>query len=363
MKIAFFNTNKSWGGGEKWHLDTAIQLLSRDHDITLFAFKDSELYKRAIRAGIHVYGYHVTNLSFLNPVKIFRVSLLFRKLNLDAVILNLSTDVKLAGVAAKIAGVKKIVYRRGLPVPVSNNILNRFLFRRVLTHIIANTLEIKKRILTKNPQLVQENKITVIYNGIDPLAGTEQYSDNELTKDMHGVIIGSAGRLSEEKRQDCLIDMAGLLLRKDLDFSLLIAGDGNMLQSLKTKVTQLGLEQHVFFPGFVANMNGFYNSIDIFALTSSWEGCSNAILEAMQHGLPVVAFNNSSLPEMIENNINGFLAENENVDDLADKMELLIRNDHLRKRFGIAAIERMRNKFNKQKNIDLLEKLLLQSRV
>lgn len=360
MKIAFFNTNKSWGGGEKWHLDTAIDLLSMDHDITLFAYKDSELYKRAQNTGIHVYGYHVTNLSFLNPFKIIMISRLFRKLNIDAVILNLSIDVKLAGIAAKIAGIKKIVYRRGLPVPVSDNMLNRFLFRRILTHIIANSLEIKKRILTKNPQLVQENKITIIYNGIDPLTGIEHQPDPELTKYTHGVIIGSAGRLSEEKRQDYLIDMAGLLLRKDLDFSLLIAGNGNMLQPLKTKVKQSGLEQHVFFPGFVANMNGFYNSIDIFALTSSWEGCSNAILEAIQHGLPVVAFNNSSLPEIIENNVNGFLAENENVEDLADKMELLIRNDDLRKRLGITAMEQIGNKFHKQKNIDLLEKLLLQ---
>ncbi len=360
MKIAFFNTNKSWGGGEKWHLDTAIHLISRNHNITLFACKDSELHKRAKQAGVHVCGCHVTNLSFLNPFKIFIISRLFKKLNVDAVILNLSTDVKLAGIAAKIAGIKKIVYRRGLPVPVSDNMLNRFLFRRILTHIIANSLEIKKRILAKNPQLVQENKITVIYNGIDPPAGTEHQPDHNLTKDTHGIIIGSAGRLSEEKRQEYLIDMARLLLRKDLDFSVLVAGDGNMLQSLKNKVKQLGLEQHVFFPGFVTNMTGFYNSIDIFALTSSWEGCSNAILEAMQHGLPVVAFNNSSLPEIIENDVNGFLAENENVEDLADKMELLIRNDHLRKRIGIVAMQRMSNKFNKQKNIDLLEQLLMQ---
>jgi glycosyltransferase involved in cell wall biosynthesis len=242
--------------------------------------------------------------------------------------------------------VKKIIYRRGSPVFVRNTLMNRLLFRHVLTDIIANSDQIKRNILQNNPKLTDDGKITIIYNGVDGLLPQEKDSGREPFVRTHGVVLGTAGRLSQEKGMDWLINMARELKTKKLDFILLIAGEGPLLEVLKQKSHEAGLDDHICFCGFVADMEKFYGSLDLFILTSAWEGCSNVILEAMHNGLPVVAFNNSSIPEMVRDNISGFLVRNKDGRALADKVELLIRDPMLRAQFGNAGKRIVREKYD-----------------
>ncbi len=79
---------------------------------------------------------------------------------------NLSGDMKIASIAGKMAGVPKIIYRRGSAIPIRNSPINRYLFRRVITKIMANSKETKRTILANNQSLVPDDKIRVIYNGV-----------------------------------------------------------------------------------------------------------------------------------------------------------------------------------------------------
>jgi glycosyltransferase involved in cell wall biosynthesis len=291
----FFNSNRVWGGGEKWHLGTALLMQGEKLRVTLFAQPESVLIRRARQAGIPSHEMGVSNMTFLNPFKVMKLTLLLRKLRVRVIFLNLPSDVKFAGISARLAGVEKIIYRRGSPVPVRNTIMNRFLFRHVLTHIIANSEKVKQNILQNNPEMVNDQKITIVYNGIDGSRSLQAGPCREAKDDLHGVIIGTAGRLSQEKGQEWLIDMAGILRDKGLDFTLVIAGEGPLKDPLIRKTRSLGLEDNIHFKGFIADMDEFYCSLDLFVLTSHWEGCSNVILEAMDWGLPVVAFHNSSV--------------------------------------------------------------------
>jgi glycosyltransferase involved in cell wall biosynthesis len=347
-----------WGGGEKWHIGTAFMMKERNFDVTVFAQPGSELISRTRKAGISSFGIKVTNMSFLNPLKVMRLARIFRKLHTQVIILNLPSDVKFAGIAARLAGVKKIIYRRGSPVPVRNSMMNRFLFRHVLTHIIANSDQIKRNILQNNPKLVNNQKITIIYNGIDRSLPMPDHALQELTTHTHGVIIGTAGRLSQEKGQEWLINMAADLKEKGLDFTLLIAGEGPIKDTLEQKCKDLDLTDYIHFGGFIAEMDKFYSIINLFVLTSAWEGCSNVILEAMHQGLPVVAFNNSSIPEMVQNNVNGYLVRNEDGKELVEKVEILIRDPHLRVKLGEAGKQIVSEKYNLNNSYDQLTALI-----
>ena len=359
--ICFFNSNREWGGGEKWHIGTALMLKEHHFDVTLFAQSGSELIRRTQKAGIPAYGMRVSNMSFLNPLKVIRLAMSFRKLKVQIIILNLPSDVKFAGIAARLAGVKKIIYRRGSPVPVRNSLMNKLLFRYILTHVIANSDLIKRNILRNNPTLVNDQKITIIYNGINGTFPQKAHSWQEKNTERKRVIIGTAGRLSQEKGQEWLINMAGLLKDKGLDFSLHIAGEGPLRESLIRKSRALDLAEHIRFIGFVENMEEFYSSLDLFVLNSSWEGCSNVILEAMAQGLPVVAFNNSSIPEMVKDQVNGFLVKNGDSRDLAEKVARLISDASLRKKFGEAGNQLVREKYNLNRSFDQLMALIQQS--
>jgi glycosyltransferase involved in cell wall biosynthesis len=137
-----------------------------------------------------------------------------------------------------------------------------------------------------------------------------------------------------------------------------IAGEGPLKDPLIRKTRSLGLEDNIHFKGFIADMDEFYCSLDLFVLTSYWEGCSNVILEAMDWGLPVVAFHNSSVPELVQDTVNGFLVKNGNAGDLAEKVELLSINNGLRLNYGKAGRQIAREKFNLQKSFDQLMALI-----
>lgn len=357
MNIAFFNSNKAWGGGEKWHLQTALDLIKRNYNVYIFAEKNNELFNRSLNENLTVFGCHITNLSFLNFIKMIRFIRLFKKLHINVIILNLSSDVKFAGIAAKLAGVKKIIYRRGLPVPVKNNAFNKFIFKNILTHIIANSQTIKLKILENNSNLISSDKIFVIYNCVENKI-TSINRPNNIFTETKGIILGSAGRLSAEKRQNCLIEMAGMLKEKGTIFTLIVAGTGELWKSLKYKTKEMDLDDRIIFTGFVNNMDDFYNKLDIFILTSSWEGCSNAVLEAMQWKKPVIAFDNSSFHELIINGETGFLVKDGDINDLAEKTALLINNTDLREKFGTASHRLIETKFSREKSISQLEDLI-----
>ena len=160
--ICFFNTVSVWGGGEKWHLEMALYLKAKGHTIVMMVHPFGELSKRSLNSGLHVVPVALSNSSFLNPFKVKKVQGLFEDHKIDRVILNLPRDMKCGGLAAKRAKVKEIIYRRGSAVPIRNDFINSYLFRRVLTKILANSPATKDSLLQNNPKLVPHEKITVI---------------------------------------------------------------------------------------------------------------------------------------------------------------------------------------------------------
>ena len=90
------------------------------------------------------------------------------------------------------------------------------------------------------------------------------------------------------------------LQNKEHQFKLLIAGEGRLLHSLQKKAKKLGIEDQVEFLGFVEDMPAFFRSLDIFLLSSHYEGFGYVIAEAMASRKPVVAFDIKSSGEIID---------------------------------------------------------------
>ncbi|MBE9468694.1 MAG: glycosyltransferase [Bacteroidetes bacterium] len=355
--ICFFNSCKAWGGGEKWHYDIAILLQKKKYSITLITNKHSELYNRAVNSNIQTISIKISNLSFLNPIKLLKISRLFKKHSSNTVILNLPSDLKAAGIAAKIAGVENIIYRRGSAIPIKNSFLNRFLFKKIITEVIVNSNETKKTLNANNPNMIDEKKIKLVYNGID-LKKYDKTISKIYKKENNEIILGSAGRLSKQKAQKYLIDIAGKLKLKNINFKLLIAGDGELKSELVAYAKKLNVENEVVFLGFVENIKTFMNSLDIFLLTSLWEGFGYVIVEAMACKKPTVAFNVSSNPEIIADKKTGFLIDNFDIDEFTEKIELLICDEKLREKFGNEARELVEKKFQIDNTFMQIEKIL-----
>ena len=126
------------------------------------------------------------------------------------------------------------------------------------------------------------------------------------------IVLGCAGRLSEEKGHLFLLEMMHYLLANGNRFRLLIAGEGRLLHSLQKKVRKLGIGKQVEFLGFVEDMPAFFRSLDIFLLSSHYEGFGYVIAEAMASRKPVVAFDIKSSAEIIQHGVTGYITERNN---------------------------------------------------
>lgn len=114
---------------------------------------------------------------------------------------------------------------------------------------------------------------------------------------------------------------------------------------------KLGVADDINFVGNMKEVYKYYNSAEIFVLTSNYEGFPNALIEAMHFGLACISTDCPTGPaELIDNEINGFLIPMNNVTALADKLEILIKDKNTRELFGNKAIDVV-SKFEMQKVI------------
>ncbi len=358
--ICLFNSQRSWGGGEKWHVDVASHLVRKGYKVLFISSPDSPLARKMQEIGVSGYQIRVSNLSFLNPFKVIKLAGIFRREKVVSLVTNLSGDMKVASNAARFAGVPKIVYRRGSAIPIRNTPINRYLLRRVVTRIIANSEEVKRTILVNNSNLVPEDKISIVYNGVSLARYNSDAAPLYHAQDKE-IVLGCAGRLSEEKGHEHLLELMKILSNSSYRFKMLIAGEGRLLNMLQKKASKLEVEERVEFLGFIKDMPAFFNSIDVFLLTSSYEGFSNAVLEAMASAKPVISFDVRSTREVIDHGVTGYVGKENSVEEMASWILELAADESRRKEMGLKGRERIEASFSFEKCLEEIITLLTRS--
>jgi glycosyltransferase involved in cell wall biosynthesis len=355
--ICFFNSNRAWGGGEKWHFTTCKEFSRRGHKTFLVTNAGSVLEGRAREERVDSFPFRINNLSFINPIKILILMAFFKSQKVDAVVLNLPADLKVAGLAAKLAGVKRIIYRRGMPHPLRNTWLNRFLFQKVLTHVVVNSEEIGRSLNVGNEAWFPQEKMVLIYNGVDTRKVID-HSRKLIEREENEFIIGSAGRLTEQKGQKYLLEMAQLLKKSGHRFVIYIAGEGELKNALIKSIHEKELSEEVKLLGHVEDMSAFFNSLDAFVFTSLYEGSANTLIETLQHGVPSIAFDVSSNPEIIQHEKTGLLAPAFDVTELTRLTLRLLDEEQTRARLVQGGLDLVNERFNSERNLGGLEKIL-----
>jgi glycosyltransferase involved in cell wall biosynthesis len=356
--ICFFNSNRKWGGGEKWHLEMASFTAIAGNSVVLACHSGSELEKKAKAANLEVFPICISNLSFLDPFKVFRIKKMLRKHKIDTLIVNLPSDLKVAGLAARMAGNVRVIYRRGSAIPVKNSLMNRMIFRKHVDDILVNSQETGRTILANNPGLFPAERIHVIYNGIDLQEFEKQEGTSLYQKQGDELILATAGRLSEQKGHNLLFKALQRLKTTGIPFRLLIAGDGEMKEEIMQMAQQMGLSENVTFLGFLENIKPLLDQCDIFLLPSKWEGFGYVLVEAMACRKPVIAFHASSNPEIVADGESGFLVKDFNTDQFAEMIFLLANNPTLRLQMGEKGRKRVEERFTLERAVKEMEALI-----
>lgn len=153
----------------------------------------------------------------------------------------------------------------------------------------------------------------------------------------HQVI--AAGRYDPQKGFDRLIESWALVSRTHPSWTLRIYGDGGLRTNFQERIDQLGLTDNCILEHTVPNIADKYCESSIFVLSSRFEGFGMVITEAMACGVPPVSFACPCGPrDIIADGVDGLLAENGNIAELAEKICFLIENEDARKQMGKQAL-------------------------
>ena len=149
----------------------------------------------------------------------------------------------------------------------------------------------------------------------------------------------TVSRLRAEKGLDVLLEAAALLAHRGFVFQLHMAGDGPDRETLAQQCVHSGLSNHVVFRGALhpEQLHREWSEADIFVLPSRTEAMPVSLLEAMSHGLAIVATKVGGVPELIEEGVTGTLVPPESALELADALARVLENSGLRNHLGTAA--------------------------
>jgi glycosyltransferase involved in cell wall biosynthesis len=187
---------------------------------------------------------------------------------------------------------------------------------------------------------VPAGRCELIENGIDlneyTRRRTAAAAKARLGLEPGRLLIGAVGRLSPEKGFDLLIGAVDRLLQGGRDVGLVIFGAGGERAALEALAGQLGRTDRVRLAGYCADLPGWYEAMDVFALSSLREGLPNVLLEAMALEVPVVATRIAGVPQLVEHGANGLLVEPGSTDALAGALDRLLGDPALRQRLATA---------------------------
>lgn len=239
----------------------------------------------------------------------------------------------------------------------NKSILHKTILKYVLKK--ADVVTSTSLIMAKETMKYTNKNIKVIPFGVDLEVFTPMKVNNLF--DEKDIVIGTIKSLEEKYGIEYLIRAFKFLVDKypHLPLKLLIVGGGSLENSLKNIVKKLGIENKTIFTGRVpfSEVPKYHNLLSVFVAISDSESFGVAVVEAMACEKPVVVSNVGGLPEVVENDITGFIVPPRNPEKTAEAIEKLILDEQLRLKMGKAGRERVIKLYDWNKNVEEMIKI------
>jgi glycosyltransferase involved in cell wall biosynthesis len=234
------------------------------------------------------------------------------------------------------------------------------------------------RIITVSRELVHDlsrwygknvaRKATSVFNGVDPhfFAPSTELRKNTREKlqiQDDQFLLMTSGTLNREKGHHLAIKSLMRVQREFPNTKLIIVGTGHLQTTLQKQIQENSLQESVIFTGFVPNhhMPKYYNAADLYLMpTLRIEGLPFVLLEAMSCAKPVIATRTGGNPSLITGGENGFLIEPGNIQQLAQHITTIFRDEKIQKRLSTSARETIMKDFTIDKMVDETVKIMRQ---
>ena len=352
-RIGFFISDNKWKNYHRWAYNTAKALYVEGYEVFVITPRQSKLHTRLKGYGMKVVNYKKSGIMLLD---FYRLSKICKKYKLDNLVINYPDDIRVSALVAKYCLLEKLVFRRGtIPVKTKNKIDN-YLAKKYISSVITNSKANMESIRANKSSVFRKKPIRVVYNGIQ-----EKFSGSKMEGfDYHRngeLIVG----LSNCANNSAFCTRFFEYLKKaDIDkesITFLIFPDRKHGSYFSGNVKQISLPKSVRLTGQEAHLSEFMSKIDVYLSPVVENSFNYSLIYAMAQKKPVIGFSEGSNPEVIGDQENGFLVENDNFDELLEKIETL-RDDKLRRSMGENGLRTVKNTFNFREAAHQIQKIL-----
>lgn len=328
MKIIHIDTGRDFRGGQDALLRLAAGLRLRGHRQLIACPRESPLASRAEAEHLEVV-----------PLEAGALSSLRRRIATDRFDIVHAHTGRAQNIAVLVSAglpLRRVVSRQVAFEP-RHSLIHRWKYAKTCHGVIANSAYVRRMLLSSG---VPAETIEVISPGIQlppELPSAEARANARaafgFTRDYF--VVGHAGAFTHEKGQDIVLDAALLLGSQMQEIRFLLAGDGPERSAVAVRAPDI-----VILPGFLDDLSEFYAALDLFIMPSRAEAWGLAALNAMAHGLAVIACDVGGLHELVAADKTGWLISPESPAALAAAVQLAFANPDLRREYGRNGRER-----------------------
>jgi glycosyltransferase involved in cell wall biosynthesis len=351
IKVIHAISDTNIGGAGRWILTFLSEVNTKEFDIKIILPEESKLIPELEKLKANYFAVPGMADKSFDRLVIGKIKKILKAEKPDIVHAHAAIS---ARIAAYLAGVKRITYTRHSVFEPKRSLkkgagraANKFMDGMTATRIIAVANAAKKNVTDTG---IKPDKIEVIYNGVKPL---ERYSEKQISELKKSLkipkdvpIIALTARITEVKGQDYFIKSAKILKDSGYDARFVIAGTGDKEDEFRSLAKKLDLEDYVIFTGFLKDITGLMNAMDIQANASfGTEAASLSLMEGMSLGKPSVVTNYGGNPELITDGYNGYVIPQKDEGAMALAIISLLEDKKLYDKMSKNALEVYNKRF------------------
>ena len=296
-------------------------------------------------AYFRLFVYRVLNV--YNYIEAYRLKRMILQKDIDIIHSN-SSVINFGALLSKRTGIPHIWHLREFGEDFGfKKVVSQKRYQRELNEYADCFIAISKSLKNKFSNVIEENRIIQIYNGVDE---TKSYEKDICPKRSEVVKFLISGNYCKEKGQADVVKAAMELYEQGLKgFRVYLAGGGDF-EEPRRLVVENGLQNVVEFCGFIDDMQQLRKDVDVEIVACKYEAFGRVTIEAMRMSNPVIGTNTGGTPELITDGVNGFLFEYGNYIQLAECMKKYILDHTLAAKMGAKAYQTMKGKFTPDEN-------------
>jgi glycosyltransferase involved in cell wall biosynthesis len=292
LRVVLVSTERGWHGGEGQALLLARGLRDRGHVCSIFARRGGLFAERMTAEGFHVTLFPGNGRNLWALIQI-RGEL--ARLRPHLLHMNDPHSITAAGVASIGLRVPARIASRRVDFPIRSTIRYRWLCDRVVCVSRAVARVCRECGLP-------ERQLVVVHDGVDPrrvASGDRPRGRRSLGIQDHQPLLVSVATLTDHKGHKYLLQAMPQILRRRPETCLALAGDGDLIASLRRLAEQLGVGGSVRFLGYRDDVPDLIHAADVFVLPSHCEGLGSSLIDVMLAGRPIVTTTAGGIPDLV----------------------------------------------------------------